>query len=494
MGDSLPKHADDPLLIGYFLVNEPLYENLPRAIPTLNGKFACKQRLVQALREKYKTVEAFNRAWAAQAGSFDELSDRGLAVTTKDASADVRDFTGAFLEEYFRFVTETFRKHDRNHMLLGNRFQSGTINNEQLCRICGKYMDVISFNYYTYGLDKDFLDRIRGWTGGRPMILSEFYFSSPKESGLGGGGHVSTQEQRGLAYRNYVEQAASLGYVVGIEWFTLVDQSVTGRWFERYNGENTNTGLISVADRPWRPMIEHMMKTNYEIYEVVLGKRPPFVFDDPRFNQTGASKKVVTISRAAGEIKMNGLAENWPGAPAERVSSKRLVQGADAGGAECAFKLCWDDKCLYLLANVTDSTPMMNDHKGGTIWSGDAIELFIGHENLDQGGQLLFSDRQVLLSAGKPGGEYQWHFANSAKQHECRMYVAANADGKGYTLEAAIPFEALGFAPKEGMEIRFDIGLDDSENGRGRARQLMWNGTERNSGDRTNWGRATLAK
>ena len=58
------------------------------------------------------------------------------------------------------------------------------INNEQLCRIAGKYLDVMSFNYYTDGVDKDFLRRIYGWTGGRPMILSEFFWGSSKESGL----------------------------------------------------------------------------------------------------------------------------------------------------------------------------------------------------------------------------------------------------------------------------------------------------------------------
>lgn len=487
--------AEDPLIIGYFLANEPLYEDLPKVLPTLNGKFACKRRLVQMLEEKYKSIDAFNRAWNMQAGTFEELADRGLAVTTRAASQDVADFTGVFLEEYFKLVSETFRKYDKNHMLIGNRLQSGTINNEQLCRISGKYMDVISFNYYTYHLDKDFLRRIYSWTGGKPMFLSEYYYNSPKDSGLPGGGKdVSSQAERGLGYRNYVEQAASLGFIAGIEWFTLVDQSVTGRWFSKYNGENGNTGLIAVTDRPWKAMLDHMMKTNYEIYDVLLGVRPPFEFDDPRFRQSGSGTRTVKIARATGEIRMNGLAENWPGTPAEQITSKRLVQGASAAGLECSFKLCWDDKNLYLLANITDGTPMLNEHKGDMLWNGDAIELFVGHEKIGEGGGLMFTDRQALLGAGKPGGQFQWFLCHSPKQYECRMHLAANADGKGYTLEAAIPFEALGFEPKENMEFLFDIGVDDSENGKSRTRQIMWNGTDRNSGDRSHWGRAVLAK
>lgn len=285
--------ANNPLLIGYFLNNEPLYEDLPRAIPALNGKHACKQRLVQMLETKYGTIAAFNGAWETSFASFAETAQRGLPVKTRAAAADVQEFTGQFLEAYFQLVTGTFRKYDKNHMLIGNRLQAGTINNEQLCRLSGKYLDVVSFNYYTYYLDKAFLSRIYQWTGGRPMFLSEFYYDSPKDSGLPGGGKdVSSQLQRGQGYRNYVEQAATLGYVVGIEWFTLVDQSLTGRFFEKFNGENANTGLVAVTDRPWKIMLGEMMKTNYEIYPVFFGERPAFTFDDPRFKSSGTGQKV----------------------------------------------------------------------------------------------------------------------------------------------------------------------------------------------------------
>jgi hypothetical protein len=279
----LPAQASDPLIIGYFIVNEPIYENVPHMLPTFDGTHACKREFVRWLEAKYKTAEAFGAAWDLKAGGFPELIDRVLSVKSEAAKKDVQDFTGVFFEEYFRLVSEAFRKHDKNHLLIGCRLQPGTINNEQLCRIAGKYLDVMSFNYYTDGVDKDFLRRIYGWTGGRPMILSEFFWGSSKESGLTGGRELPTQQQRGLAYRNYVEQSAALGFVVGIEWFTLVDQSVSGRWFQGFDGERANTGVLSVTDRPWRAMLDEMMKTNYDIYKVELGEQPPFVFDDPRF-------------------------------------------------------------------------------------------------------------------------------------------------------------------------------------------------------------------
>ncbi|MBN8418415.1 MAG: hypothetical protein J0L73_05830 [Verrucomicrobia bacterium] len=279
----LPPRADDPLLIGYFIVNEPRYDELPRVIPSLTGGQACKLRLVEALKSKYHSIEAFNTAWQSKAATFDELAGTGLAVTTDAAKADVKAFVGEFMETYFAQIEKLFRQHDANHLLIGSRLQPVTINDEQLCRIMGRHLDVVSYNYYTFGVDTAALQRFHEWTGNKPMMLSEFFWSSPKDSGLIGGREVSTQQERGLAYRNYVEQSAALGFVIGIEWFTLIDQATTGRWFSKYNGESYNTGLVSVADRPWKDMLAEMMKTNHTIYDLLLGKRPPFAWDDPRF-------------------------------------------------------------------------------------------------------------------------------------------------------------------------------------------------------------------
>ena len=279
LAKTLPARANDPLLIGYFIINEPRYDELPKVLPSLTGGQACKRELVTFLSSKYKAVGAFNTAWNLDAKSFDDLVGTGLAVTTDTARADVKAFTGVFLETMFELITTNYRKHDKNHLLLGNRLQPVTIKDEQLCRISGKYLDVMSYNYYTYAVDKEQLKRIHEWTGGKPMMLSEFFWSAPADSGLTGGREVRSQQERGLIYRNYVEQAASLGFVVGIEWFTLIDQATTGRWFSKYNGESANTGLFSVTDRPWKPMVEEMAKTNHGIFEVLQGERPPFAWE-----------------------------------------------------------------------------------------------------------------------------------------------------------------------------------------------------------------------
>lgn len=487
----LVPYVNDPLLIGFYVSNEPGLEDLPRVIPTLGAKYACKRKLVETLQQKYGTIEAFNQAWGMSATSFDELNGKGLPVTTKAASEDMQQFVGLFLDEYYRFIRDEFKKVDPNHILIGNRLQSGTINNEQLCRISAKYLDAISFNYYTYSLDKAFLNRIYGWTG-KPMFLSEFYWGAPAESGLPGGvKDASSQDERGLAYRNYVEQAAATDYIIGVEWYTLMDMCYAGVYYMKASGDNANCGLISITDRPWKTMLAHMSVTNYDIYKIHSGEKAPFVYDNPRYNSAGAGERTVKIYRTTGDMKIDGVGDGWPNIPSEVIPTDRVVEGADGGKSQADFKLAWDDQNLYLLMNVTDPTPMLNEHKGDTLWMADGIELFIGGEKVDQAGPLLFTDRQVLLGAGsKP----LWYFVNQPKQPEIQLAVTAAVDGKGYTLEAAIPLSAIELKPKAGQQIRFDLGVDDSSTGRGRSRQLMWNGTARNAGDRTHWGHATFIR
>lgn len=492
---SLPKSADDPFIIGYFFANEQGFEDIPRAVPQLNGKHAAKRKLVEQLQAKYGEIAAFNTAWNVQVADWAAVADKGLPVTTKAAFADMQAYTELFLDTYFRFLTETFRKYDKNHLMVSNRWQPGTANNEALCRAAGRYMDVISINYYALGVDRGFVERLYNWTGGKPQMWSEFYYTSGVESNAAATAmDMPTQKARGEAYRQYVEQGAALGFVVGIEWFTLIDQAVTGRWFSKLDGERANTGLFNACDRPYDACLREMAKAHAGIYDVWLGKAKPFAIDDPRFTGgAGKTRKLVQAGRVApGSMKIDGIADGWPGRPPELIGSDRIVGGKDGKGLEATYKLAWDAENLYVIVNITDPTPLNNGRKGDHLWDGDGIELFIGSEKLDQPGTLLFSDRQVLLGGHPEVKAGSTHVVNAATQPEIRLVNVPSVDGSGYTMEAAIPWTALDIKPGENQELIFDMAIDDAPQGGGRTRQLMWNGGARNSGDRSYWGRLQL--
>lgn len=485
--EPLKREADNPLIIGYFIANEPSVEDVPKVVPRLKAsKSGSKRRLIERLREKYGQVAAFNRAWGVDVESFEQAGETPLSVSTAEAAQDMREFFEEFLDRRYRLVHEHLRKYDTNHLLLGDRWMPGTANNEQLIRAAGKYLDVVSINYYTYSLDRRFLDRIREWSGNKPILLSEFYFSSPAESGLVGGLRMETQRDRGLAYRHYVEQAASLGYVVGIQWFLNMDQAATGRFFQKFNGEAANTGLVNVADRPYKDFLAEVMKTNYDVLAVITGEREPFQLDDPRFrSQGGQGKKTVAIHRMVNPFQLDGVRSEWPAVPPYRIEPV----GDDP--FEATFRAAWDDQYLYLYVEVSDPTPMRNAQDASRIWNGDAVEIFIGTEDFEQGGTMIYSDRQVLIRGAPAEGREPVYYINAPKQYEARTIVVPALDGKGYVVEAAIPFEALGFTPRQHQELMFDLAIDDASDGP-RERQYVFNGTKLASKDRGVWGRAQL--
>ena len=470
--------AGDPLIIGYFFANEQAFEDIPRGVAQLPGTHAAKRRLIKLLQDKYKDIAAFDTAWNLKAASFAALADQGLAITTPQANADMGAYDELFLETYYQAVASTFRKYDKNHLMIGHRWQPGTANSEALCRVAGKYMDVISINYYTRAADLAFMDRLHQWTGDKPQMWSEFYYTGADESNVAPAAlDLRTQRKRGEAYRAFVEAGAATGYVVGTEWFTLIDQSVTGRFFQYLNGERANTGIFNVADRPYRDLVDEMATAHREIYDVWSGRQKPFVAAG------AAGGRLLQAGHALGAITLDGSVTNWPGRPPERIGAERVAAGGDGKGLEAAVKVCWDEQDLYVQAVVSDPTPLA----GQDAAKGDGIELFFGGEQTDQGGALRASDRRVQLGAAQ--GK-TWNLVNGKADAAIHLVAQPAVDGKGYTLQAAIPWASLGTTAKAGQELRCDLVVNDAANGT--ARQLVWNGDEHDAMDRSGWGKLQL--
>jgi hypothetical protein len=76
-----------------------------------------------------------------------------------------------------------------------------------------------------------------------------------------------------------MEGAASLDFIVGVHVFNYVDQAGLGRYWQGIWGERYNSGLVNVADRPYKEYLEGIMDTNYDVYKLVLGERPKFYYE-----------------------------------------------------------------------------------------------------------------------------------------------------------------------------------------------------------------------
>ncbi|AFC27240.1 Agarase [Paenibacillus mucilaginosus 3016] len=500
LGPLLTEHKNNPYIIGYFFGNESYYHKLAPDLPKMKGsEVAAKRRLVQMLQEKYGTIEAFNAAWNGTYASFTALIDAPLYIDSQQAQYDVDDFVKLYLDTFFGTVSRVFRKYDPNHLLIGDRWLTLPVNNVKvrgfLAEAAGRHLDVISINHYSKNLDTVMLNHIHQASGGKPIMLTEIGYGS-SEQGLGAPTQmlVADQNERMLRYRNYVEGAASLGYIVGVHWFAYLDQAATGRWAEGTTGERYNFGLLNVADRPYKPFLEGVMASNKDIYPVLLGQRVPFKHefgDVPR--QPGTNKMEIPYTPAP--IPIDGEVNGFPGdAAAVTLGPGQLVNGTGGEGMQGEYTFAWDENRLYVTAVIKDPTPMKNNNPNINVWRGDGVELFFGPQDLTTPGDPLFLDRQLIASAGLNNGQPFWYWYFTNRQKPVEMAVKLLPDGSGYVLEAALTWDSINLQGQADTRFLFDFGFDDSEDGNTRKRQWVWNGTSANSTNRGHWGQATLVK
>jgi hypothetical protein len=144
----------------------------------------------------------------------------------------------------------------------------------------GKAFDVCSINVYEYEPTKQ-VERAYRLTG-RPVLIGEFHIGVP-ENGLGAGlVQAMNQTERGVAYRYYMEQAASLDSFLGAHWFEWRDEPVSGRM----DGENYNIGFVDVTDRPYPELVGAVESTMKELRAVHEGQQLPFA-TRPRASEAG---------------------------------------------------------------------------------------------------------------------------------------------------------------------------------------------------------------
>ncbi len=229
---------NDPWLSGYFIGNEPPWPGRESELVgmILAGPETTTQRELKAFLAQGDTPERH------------------------------KEFILSAFERYLNLISTAIRKHDPNHLNLGIRF--GGHPADEVIRM-GRFFEVNTLNVY----DDDpvaQMERAYKLTG-RPTLIGEFHIGSPGNGLAAGLVQARDQEERGVAYRYYVEQAAALPSFLGVHWFQWLDQPVTGRG----DGENYNIGFVDVTDRPHWDFVEGVKATNQRLFDVHSGKEPP---------------------------------------------------------------------------------------------------------------------------------------------------------------------------------------------------------------------------
>lgn len=243
----LLNYKDDPNLFGHFSDNEMPF------------KFEAIDNYLALPETEEGRIAAEN--W---------LKEKGI---TKDEITDEHreEFMALVGEKYFSIVSKAIKKYDPNHMYIGARFYASEKHHEQFMRAAGKYLDIISNNYYNHWTpDTKHTTEWAEWTG-RPFIVTEYY-TKGEDSGMGNisgaGWIVRTQEDRGLFYQNYNLALLESKNCVGWHYFKYIDNDPNAKGVDPSNVD-ANKGIVSNRYVPWTPMLDKMKEMNTQVYNLV---------------------------------------------------------------------------------------------------------------------------------------------------------------------------------------------------------------------------------
>lgn len=275
-------------ILGVFLDNEmawygkspwdpnPRYTMLEEAM-TLPAHNPERRAVVEFLQSRHVSAEAFAAAWEIDAAPWDALSPAALQRSrTAAAMADREALIEAAAESFYERAARVVRAEMPGVLVLGTRFAGNAP--DGVIRACGKHCDVVSFNNYraTPTADEELLARY--WLlGGKPLMITEYGWrgaenASGNRNSRGAGSIVKTQRERGENYASFVSATLARPMVVGMHWFEWADQSPQGR----FDGEDSNYGLVDIRNVPYADVAERMAATNARAAEIHATSTIPF--------------------------------------------------------------------------------------------------------------------------------------------------------------------------------------------------------------------------
>ncbi|MEK5238762.1 beta-galactosidase [Paenibacillus sp. FSL L8-0470] len=266
----------DRRMIGYFMRNEPHWAfvdslNLTQLMLKSPVRYVSKERFIQWLGEKYGTVEQLNEAWASSYASFEQLyTPHDTAASDHPGrEADYAQFNRMMIRRYVEIPARLCKQADPNHLNLGMRY--AWVGSDDVLEGC-EWFDVFSLNCYQFAPDREQIMYISERLG-KPVMIGEYHFGAADGGMLAYGIRaVATREERGSAYRYYVEQAAAIPQLIGVHYFQWNDQPVLGR----FDGENYGIGVVDVCNRPYEHFVQAAKQAHEQMYPVRTGLVEPY--------------------------------------------------------------------------------------------------------------------------------------------------------------------------------------------------------------------------
>ncbi len=213
------------------------------------------------------------------------------------------------------------------------------------------------------------------------------------------------------------------------------------------------------------------------------------------------NEAIAALNKAIAALKVNGLNEDGNmvakfGSPVidgdiDQVWDKvdfvpAIASGSGSTDTTAKFKVLWDDRALYVLADVTDSAL---DVTSGTVYNRDCVEIF-----LDEGNNALenifdLDDTHYRISCKNSLSADR----GSLDRLYTKVAEKKDAEGKvtGYVLEARIALQN----PAEGNKIYgMELQLNDAKGGNRTGTLNVFDRTSTAYASPTKFGKVVLSK
>ncbi|NNN21453.1 MAG: hypothetical protein HKL80_05555 [Acidimicrobiales bacterium] len=231
-------------------------------------------------------------------------------------------FLSALATRYFSVTTAAIRSVDPNHMILGVKMLA-QLTTPAVLEAAAPYVDLFSIDDYALigGLSnyvKSSWSPYLNVDGNlslfykylhKPIMVAEYSFR-------GAGGLAPNtwppiyptypnQQDKAQAYESYIKGIYASPWVVGDQWFEFVDEPVNGR----FDGENSNFGLVSTLNVPCSDLVNAMTVMHSQAPTVLAGTPSPCWSDE----QTGFGNQVKCLLYANScPTNVSSPSSVWP--------------------------------------------------------------------------------------------------------------------------------------------------------------------------------------
>lgn len=225
-----------------------------------------KQAFINHLFVKYQTVAALNQAWGTNFESWQWLRDNSASLTdnqVSNAKPDLSAFLYNFAKTYAFRVRAAIKANKPDVLWLGSKDSYGWCPNEAFGGL-QLYADVISVTCYDDAsmVPWAYFNGLK-----KPVLIAEFSFTSRDGNSfpqmIFPRADVNNQTARAERTRAYLDKALSTKNIIGVHWFTYIDQPITGR---SQDGENFAFGLVDVTDQPYQEMVNMFRSFTSNMY------------------------------------------------------------------------------------------------------------------------------------------------------------------------------------------------------------------------------------